>query len=150
VTSDFNDLLSSFDAHGAKYLVVGGHAVMFYSEPRYTKDLDLWIDASPSNALQVFKALAEFGAPLKGLSPADFASPGSFYQLGQPPLRVDILTSIEGLTFEEAWPNRQIGEFLGRRDVPFIGKSDLIRNKRAAGRPIDLHDAGQLEESGEH
>ena len=147
MSSDFNDPLSSFDAHEVRYLVVGGHAVMFYSEPRYTKDLDIWVDVSTDNAARVFRALAEFGAPLKGLAPSDFASSGSFYQLGQPPLRVDILTSIEGVTFEEAWPNRQIGEFLGRQ-VPFVGRQDLIRNKRAAGRPIDLLDAEQLEKPG--
>lgn len=102
MTSHFNDLLKSFDEQEVKYLVVGGHAVMFYSEPRYTKDLDIWIEASPENATRVFRALAHFGAPLTGVSEADFAAPGSFYQLGRPPLRVDVLTSIEGLEFDEA------------------------------------------------
>ncbi len=94
MTSDFNDLLSGFDELGVKYLIVGGHAVMFYSEPRYTKDLDIWIEASPENASRVFRALAKFGAPLQGVSEADFAAPGSFYQLGRPPLRVDVLTRV--------------------------------------------------------
>lgn len=140
MSSDWTDLLNCFDAHGVKYLVVGGHAVMFYSEPRFTKDLDLWIEATPENARNVYQSLAEFGAPLKGLSPADFASPGAFYQLGRPPLRIDILMSIEGLSFSEAWPNRHEGELFGRL-VPFIGRKDLIRNKQAVGRTIDLHDA---------
>jgi hypothetical protein len=93
MNSDFKELLSTFNAAKVRYLVVGGYAVMTYTEPRYTKDLDLWIEATPRNAWAVFRALKEFGAPLAGLSEADFSREGFFYQLGRPPARVDILMS---------------------------------------------------------
>jgi hypothetical protein len=89
--SDFEELLSIFNAHEVKYLVVGGYAVMLYTEPRYTKDLDLWVEPGPENASRVFRALAAFGAPLMGLSPDDFAHEDFFYQIGVPPVRVDVL-----------------------------------------------------------
>lgn len=99
----FSELLRIFNAHGVKYLVVGGYAVMLYSEPRFTKDLDLWVGDDRDNASRVFRALAEFGAPLTGVDPADFAKPDLIYQLGVPPLRIDVLTSISGVDFEAAW-----------------------------------------------
>lgn len=144
MSPDFEDLLRLFNDSGARYLIVGGHAVMLYTEPRYTKDLDIWIDATEDNAVKVFGALARFGAPLAGLTAADFACEGFFYQLGVPPVRVDVLMSIEGVRFGEAWPNRVESSF-GNQKVFFIGKSDLLRNKRASGRLVDLHDAEQLE-----
>jgi hypothetical protein len=96
MSSDFEELLRIFNANEVKYLIVGGYAVMFYTEPRYTKDLDVWVQANPENAAKVWQALAEFGAPLTGLGPDDFAHEGFFYQIGQPPVRVDILVSIRG------------------------------------------------------
>jgi hypothetical protein len=144
MNSDFEELLNVFNRNGVRYLIVGGHAVMLYTEPRYTKDLDVWIEASEENAARVFRALAEFGAPLAGLQASDFSRQGFFYQLGQPPARVDILMSIEGVTFEEAWPNRNERVFGGQLTC-FIGRSDLIKNKRATGRHIDLHDLGLLQ-----
>jgi len=124
---------------------VGGYAVMLYTEPRYTKDLDIWIDPSPENAGKVFRALAEFDAPLAGLSPSDFSKEGFFYQLGRPPARVDILMSVDGLSFGDAWGNRQ-ESVLGGQVAWFVGRGDLIKNKRASGRHIDLHDADLLGE----
>jgi hypothetical protein len=144
MTSDFEDLLKLFNANAVRYLIVGGHAVMLYTEPRYTKDLDVWIEASKDNASRVWRALAEFGAPLAGLSPDDFAHEGFFYQLGLPPSRIDVLMSIDGLRFEEAWPERRESE-LGKQKAWFIGRAALIRNKRASGRHIDLHDADLLD-----
>ena len=144
MSSDFEELLSIFNENEVKYLVVGGHAVMLYTEPRYTKDLDVWVEADEENALRVFKGLHQFGAPLSGLSPADFANAGFFYQIGVPPVRVDILMSIDGVTFAEAWPNR-VQSRLGNQDTWFIGRAELIKNKRAVGRHIDLHDADLLE-----
>ncbi len=90
MNSDFEELLSLFNANDVKYLVVGGYAVMLYTEPRYTKDLDIWIEPSEDNAARVFRALSKFGAPLSGLTPSDFAHEGCFYQVGIPPVRVDI------------------------------------------------------------
>ncbi|MBN2490296.1 MAG: hypothetical protein JXQ29_05555 [Planctomycetes bacterium] len=131
----------------ARYLIVGGYAVMRYTEPRFTKDLDLWVEATPDNAERVFHALAKFGAPLEGMAPADFAREGFFYQLGRPPIRVDILMSVSGRTFAEAWPNR-LEESIDDVPVSFVGREDLIRIKEACGRHIDLHDAEQLREHG--
>ena len=143
MNSDFEDLLKRFNASSVRYLIVGGYAVMFYTEPRYTKDLDIWIDPRPENAGKVFRALAEFGAPLAGLSPSDFSKEGFFYQLGRPPARVDILMSVDGLSFEDAWKNRQESVLEGQV-AWFVGRGDLIKNKRASGRHIDLHDADLL------
>jgi len=144
MNSDFEELLKLFNDNGVKYLVVGGHAVMLYTEPRYTKDLDVWIEASEENGGKVFRSLAAFGAPLAGLSPEDFSREGFFYQIGMPPARIDIVMSIDGVRFEEAWPSRNQSE-MGAQRVWFIGREDLVRNKRACGRHIDLHDLNLLE-----
>jgi hypothetical protein len=102
MNSDFKDLLRIFNEHSVRYLIVGGYAVIKYTEPRYTKDLDVWIEASPENSRAVFEALRQFGAPLKNISPKDFAKRGSIYQMGRPPARIDVLTSVEGLRFADA------------------------------------------------
>lgn len=143
MNSEFSELLRTFNAAGVKYLIVGGHAVMVYTEPRFTKDLDVWIEASEENAAKIFAALAAFGAPLAGLSPSDFSIEGTFYQMGVPPLRVDILMSIDGVAFADAWPRRHEGK-LGSEPAWYIGRDDLLINKRACGRYIDLHDAELL------
>lgn len=149
VNSDFSDLLNLFNANGVRYLVIGGYAVIQYGEPRFTKDLDLWISTDAANAAAVFRSLKSFGAPLSGLTEADFSEEGYFYQMGVPPLRVDILMGIPGGDFERAWQERNEVNFSGLL-VPFISKQDLIMIKRASGRPQDLIDADQLaEENGE-
>jgi hypothetical protein len=147
MNSNFEDLLRLFNANGVEYLIVGGYAVMLYTEPRYTNDLDVWIGATSENAAKVYNALGAFGAPLSGLTVDDFAHEGFFYQLGQPPLRVDILMSIGGVTFGEAWPNR-VGSQVGAEQAWFIGRAELIRNKRTTGRHIDLHDVDLLNREG--
>jgi len=131
---DFKELLNVFNAHSVRYLVVGGYAVMKYSEPRFTKDLDLWISIDHANARAVYAALRDFGAPLSGLTAESFAQEGFFYQMGVPPLRVDVMMSLPGMTFEEAWPGRVMLDLAGLK-VPFISREDLIRIKRASGRP---------------
>jgi hypothetical protein len=133
--------------HSARYLVVGGYDVMRYSEPRFTKDLDLWIANAEKNAGAVFRAMKEFGAPLEGLTAHDFTQEGYFYQMGMPPLRVDIMMSIPGVEFETAWKNREL-LLLDGVTVPFISRADLIRNKEASGRPQDLLDAENLRKAG--
>jgi hypothetical protein len=143
VNSDFSELLRLFNVNGVRYLVVGGYAVMQHSEPRYTKDLDVWIATDEDNAAAIFAALREFGAPLANLTEKDFAEEGYFYQMGSPPVRVDVLMGIPGVTFEEAWVRRV--EFLfDDLKVNFISKEDLIAAKLAAGRPQDLLDAKNL------
>lgn len=144
---DFREMLSLLEKHKVRYLVVGGYAVMKYTEPRFTKDLDLWISTDEENAKAVFAALKEFGAPLKDLAPSDFMQGGYFYQMGNPPFRLDVMMSIPGLTFETAWANREEVQVEGSV-IPFISKADLIRAKEAGGRDQDLIDAKKLRESG--
>ncbi len=149
VNSDFTDLLNVFRKFKVKYLVIGGYAFIQYAEPRYTKDLDLWISTDRENAVSVFSALKSFGAPLTDLTEADFSEEGYFYQMGMPPMRVDILMGVPGLDFENAWKNRIEIDFDGLT-VPFISKQDLILTKIASGRPQDLFDADLLSKMDEN
>jgi hypothetical protein len=146
MNSDFKDLLKVLNDYKVHYLVVGGYAVMTYTEPRYTKDLDIWIEASPKNARAVFRALGRFGAPLANLTEADFAGEGFFYHMGRPPSRIDVLMSIAGVRFVDAWPNRVNINFDGVLGH-VISRKDLIANKRAVGRHQDLADVDSLAEA---
>lgn len=146
VNSDFTDLLRLFNDNHVRYLVIGGYAVIQYAEPRLTMDLDLWISTDPDNAASVFKALKIFGAPLAGMTEGDFSEEGYFYQMGVPPVRVDILMGIPGGEFEQAWKNRNEVDFDGLI-VPFISKQDLIVSKKASGRPQDLIDVDLLSQA---
>jgi hypothetical protein len=119
---------------------------MKYSEPRFTKDLDVFIATDEDNANGVYSALKEFGAPLENLTVDDFAHEGYFYQMGRPPLRVDIMMSIPGVEFDEAWENRELIE-LNDLKIYFISRSDLIRAKEASGRPQDKIDIEKLKEA---
>ena len=143
MNSDFKDLLRLFNAKEVKYLVIGGYAVIKYAQPRYTGDLDIWIEASQENSKLVFDALTHFGAPVKTLSPSDFATPGFFFQMGIPPSRIDILMSVSGLEFSDAWP-RRVSSSVGEDTFYFICKEDLVLIKQAAGRPKDLADLEAL------
>ena len=143
---DFKELLKLFEKHKIRYVIVGGYAVMKYSEPRFTKDLDVFIATDQENAKSVYLALKEFGAPLENLSPNDFAHEGYFYQMGRPPLRVDIMMSIPGVKFDVVWKNREVVE-LDDLKVFFISRSDLIRAKEATGRPQDKIDIEKLKEA---
>ena len=140
---DFKELLNTLEKYRVRYLVVGGYAVMKYTEPRFTKDLDLWISTDETNSKAVFSALKEFGAPLKGLTPHDFTESGYFYQMGNPPFRLDIMMSIPGVEFETAWEHRE-ELLLEGMTIPFISRADLIRAKDASGRAQDLLDAENL------
>lgn len=142
-SSDFKELSNLLKKHKVRYLVVGGYAVMKYSEPRFTKDLDLLIDTSEDNAKSVFLALKEFGAPLAHLTEKDFMSKDYFYQMGRPPMRIDVMMSIPGVEFEEAWKNKEFVN-IGEVEVPFISKPDLIKSKEASGRDEDLKDLKRL------
>ncbi len=143
---DFKELLRLFKEYDVRYLVVGGYAVMKYTEPRYTKDLDVWIATDKRNAEAVFGALREFGAPLKNLTPSDFTQEDYYNQMGRAPFRLDIMMAIPGIDFESAWRHRQVIE-LGGVGIAFISKADLIVSKRAAGRPKDLLDLESLEKA---
>jgi len=145
-SSDFKELLNLFEKHDVRYLVVGGYAVMKYSEPRFTKDLDIWIATDSENANSVYAALKEFGAPLANLTADDFTQKDYFYQMGRPPLRVDIMMSIPGVKFEEAWKNRETVELDGV-EILFISRPDLILAKKASERPQDKIDIEKLKEA---
>ena len=144
MNADFLDLLSALNAAEARFLVVGGYAVGVHGRPRATKDLDIWIEASADNARRVMQALRDFGAPLGDLAQRDLETPGIGFKMGQPPTRIDILTPIEGVRFEDAWP-RRVEAFFGPVNCGVIARTDLLANKRAAGPPQDLADVAALE-----
>jgi hypothetical protein len=148
---DFKELLSSFNAHHVKYLIVGGYAVSFHAQPRFTKDLDLFIKADTTNARAVLAALTSFGAPLTGITPDDLTNTGKFFRFGVEPVAVDILPSIDGIDFDAAWERRidaTIDKKTGLRAF-FISKPDLLASKLAAGRMRDLADAEEIQEAEE-
>ena len=145
--SDYAELLSILNAHRVKYLVIGAYAVAIHAQPRATRDLDILVKADPENAMAVFEALAEFGAPLKGLTPADFAEPGPFFRMGREPVGVDIFTTIPGVEFDAAWQRRIEDVFDEETNlrVNFISREDLLAAKRASGKRQDLADIEAIE-----
>jgi len=143
MTKDFKDLLRAFNANAVKYLIIGAHAFGVHAQTRTTKDLDLFIRSDEENAKAAFRALIGFGVPMQGLSPADFFD-GTTFQIGQPPDRIDILQRIDGVTFDEAWPNRIEGLIDGEVPASVISREDLIRNKLAGGHEQDLLDVKAL------
>jgi hypothetical protein len=144
---DWIELLNLFNAGKVRFMIIGGFAVIKYAEPRFTKDIDIWVGVDFENARRVYEALRQFGAPLAGITPEDFTKPGYFYQMGRPPFRVDIVMTIPGIEFEDAWRNRVMTQ-IESTEVAFISKADLIKAKAAAGRPQDLLDLERLRQSG--
>ncbi len=142
---DFRDLLCAFNDQGVEYLVVGAHALAAHGHVRATKDLDLWVRPEAANARRVLAALNTFGAPLQGLTEADLSRPGLIFQIGVPPMRIDVLTAIDAVEFDEAWSTRMRTQ-LADLEVPVLSKELLIQNKRAAGRLQDLADVERLEQ----
>jgi hypothetical protein len=142
----FVEMLSALSAAEAEFLVVGAHARAAYGEPRATKDLDIWVRATPENAARVWDALVSFGAPISGLTRDELAQPGLVLQLGVAPYRIDIITELTALTFDQAWPNRIQANFNGAL-YPVIGKREYVLNKRTLGRPQDIADADHVERS---
>ncbi len=142
---DFRDLLVLFADAGVEFVIVGAYALAFHGAPRASGDIDLFVRATPDNAVRIFGALARFGAPLEsaGVTARDFTEPGAVYQIGLPPRRIDVLTQISGVEFEEAWRSRVTAQLDGRV-VGFIGRAALLKNKEAAGRPQDLADVVRL------
>lgn len=144
LVGDFRDLLRAFVDHDVRFLVVGAYALAVHGRPRGTGDLDVWIDATPSNGERAHAALRAFGAPLRELTVADLSVPGIIFQIGLPPVRIDILTTITGVRFADAWKRRVRVTF---EDMPVavIGAKDFVINKRAVGRPKDLADVAAIE-----
>lgn len=144
LSQDFIDILSAFTEEKVEYMLVGGHAMAFHGYSRATGVIDLWIRISEDNADKVWRALKTFGAPIFDLDRQDLFTPATVFQIGVPPNRIDIINTIDGVEFEEAWHERKTVEIEGRV-VPFIGKSHLLINKKATGRAKDLNDVSWLE-----
>jgi hypothetical protein len=144
LNDDYKDMLSALKDAGAEHLIVGAYALAAYGNPRATGDIDIWVRPTEENAAKVWKAVVAFGAPRREINQDDFALRDTIYQIGLPPNRIDIITSIDGVEFEEAWPLRQEADFDGFT-LEVIGRNELVANKRAAGRPKDLADVHWLE-----
>ncbi len=148
VAEDLHDLLKAFIDHDVRFLIVGGYALAVHGHPRATGDLDVWIECNKANAARAYEALRAFGAPLQELRVEDLKTPGTVYQIGLPPVRIDILTRITGVEFEPAWSDRVDTEIDDLR-VPVIGRQALLVNKRALGRTRDRADVEMLEADGD-
>jgi hypothetical protein len=146
INPDYRDLFRIFSEEKVEYLIVGAYAVTYFSEPRYTKDLDLWIRPTAENASKVWRALQRFGAPLTNVAPRDFTDPQMVYQIGIEPNRIDILMGITGVDFQTAYQNRVESSY-GGVSIFLIGREDLITSKKASGRPQDLLDLERLAEA---
>ena len=144
---DFKELLSTFNALAVEYLVVGAHALASHGHVRATKHLDIWIRPGRENALHVLDALRDFGAPLHGLTEEDLATPGLIFQIGVAPVRIDIITAIDGVVFDEAWSEKVRTTFEGE-PTQVLSRKHLIQNKKAAGRTQDIADVEWLERHG--
>ncbi|NBU07379.1 MAG: hypothetical protein EBT38_06850 [Acidimicrobiia bacterium] len=140
---DFQEFVAALSSRDVRFLIVGGYAVAAHGHPRYTKDLDIWVWADPRNAANILESLNDFGLGGLDLQASDFVEPNAVVQLGFEPQRIDILTSVTGLTFDEAYPNREILS-IGDITAPFISLDDLVKNKLATGRTQDLADAEAL------
>lgn len=140
---DFEELFELLNRNDVRYLLVGGYAYAIYANPRYTKDVDIFYDCEPDNADRLLKTIHEFGFGSLDIKKEDFLKEGQVIQLGMPPYRIDLLNKIEGVTFADAWPNRESSRY-GKQTINVIGKQDLIRNKIATGRDQDKLDARNL------
>ena len=142
---DFRDLLELFNAHTVDYMIVGGYALAFHGAPRFTGDMDLFVKPDEKNARNIIEALKKFGFNPEGLSLSDFSNPDKVIQLGSPPVRIDIVTSLSGISWEEAFSGRIEGKY-GDTTVYYIGRDQFILNKSATGRKRDLADLEALGE----
>ena len=143
VSKDYEDLLRLFNKHKVRYCIVGAYAVAFYEVPRFTKDMDLFLEANSDNAKKVITALKEFGFSHPSLSEKDFSKVGKTIQIGYEPIRIDLLTSIDGCKFETVWKNRKMGVY-GKEKTYFISRDDLVKNKKASNRKQDQVDIDLL------
>jgi hypothetical protein len=146
IQKDYEEFLELLNKHGARYCVIGSFALAFHARPRYTKDMDILVQPTGDNANAVLKALRDFGFESPELTKDDFLDPEKVIQIGYEPVRIDLLTSIPGCSFDDAWESRVTARY-GSVDAFFIGKQALIESKRASGRKQDLADLELLEES---
>ncbi len=140
---DFKEFIELLIKNKADYLIVGGYAVGIHGHPRYTGDLDIWLNPTPQNAEKILKSVNEFGFSSFKLTLDDFTKPGNVIQLGYPPLRIDLLTEIDGVTFDDSFKNRK-EVTIDNLKVNFIGYKDLLKNKKESGRPRDVDDIDNL------
>ena len=147
LSKDLREFIELLNSTGVKYLLVGGHAVAFHGYPRFTGDMDFFVERSESNAACIEQALRVFGFSGLGIKAADFLQAGIVVQLGRPPNRIDLLTSIDGVNFDQAWANKTTANLDGI-PVAVIGKAELIANKHATGRAQDLADLEKIEDQG--
>ena len=147
MNQDFRDLLAEFNARQVEFLLVGAHALAAHGHVRATQDLDVWVRPSPETAKRVIEALRAFGAPLLDLTEKDLSTPGLVFQIGVEPIRIDILTVIDGVRFDEAWADRMVSKFADQ-PVAVLSREHLIRNKLAAARTQDLADVEALKSKG--
>lgn len=143
IPSDYKDLLSVLNKHRVRYLIIGAYAVIYYTEPRYTKDLDIWVEPEVMNAKRVYSALKEFGAPLKDVREKDFLEKTMVYQIGVAPVRVDILMGVSDIEFKEAWAHRSVATLEGVK-ANIIGIEELVKAKQSARRKADILDIENL------
>lgn len=144
--ADWSEFINLLDAHRVRFLIVGAHALAAHGRPRATQDIDVWVEPTPENATRLCKALGAFGFPALANAVEEFSTPERMATLGRPPLRIDVMTSVDGLTFTEAWEGRLSADFGGSK-VYFLGRDALIKNKRASGRAKDLADIALLNEA---
>lgn len=144
LAKDFEEFIGLLNSHQVNYLVVGGYALAFHGRPRHTGDLDIWIEVSDDNAQRMLQVLKDFGLASLGLEKDDFLKEGYVTQIGYPPLRIDILNTIDGVSFREAYENRQLTNLQGLQ-VTYIGLEEFIKNKLAAGRARDLSDVKEIQ-----
>jgi hypothetical protein len=148
MNSDFKELLQSFAKHDVRYLIVGGYAVILHTQPRYTKDLDIWIEPTTENAVKTAQALREFGVPLIEITEADFANEATQFMIGRPPNAIDFLTSVPGVKFADCWAKKISITDLGFA-VHYLSREDLIAAKEFAGRQQDKADVEELRRCGD-
>lgn len=142
-SSDYRDLFKIFNKFKVRYLLVGGYAVIYYTEPRFTKDIDIWVNPEAKNAEQVYKALDKFGAPLKNIGIDDFKNKKLIYQIGVAPVRIDIIMSLPGINFNDAWKRKKLAKY-DKIQVNIINIKDLIKAKENLKRPQDILDIAKL------
>ena len=143
LAKDFEDFIKLLNKHQVEYMIVGGYALAFHGKPRYTGDIDIWIGISNTNATKLLRVISDFGLASLGLEKEDFLKEGYITQIGRPPLRIDIMNSIDGVTFIEAFSRKEVVEINGIKML-YIGLSDFIKNKQASGRKKDITDINEL------
>jgi hypothetical protein len=140
---DFDEFFSCLTAHNVEFVIIGAYALAFHGVPRFTGDIDVLIRPTPANGARLLTALDDFGFPVEQLQPADVIQPNRILQMGVEPVQIHVMSSVSGVTWDEAWEGRKVGP-CGAHELPFIGRREFIRNKRAAGRLKDLADIEAL------